>query len=1383
MHRFEQPRWAYTAVFVLAALVLLPALGSTGLWDPWEMRVAHLAQGLVSPARVLVAERASGPDSSDYAFTRELTQAGGAEVSGPLALVPEALSRAGSVTPKLIQTHALNALRARVYHGVVLDAGLWAKDLQDTAGLEALAGELERIEAANSGASVVLAWPEVTDEAAIRQALQAGRVRATHSDWRRSTGQDAPTDETTVDALVEELSSDPLFAPPAVTVVGAATPEVAAQIMESVPSPWLRVQFKRDGISRTRAPLDAWLLAATYSLFGSSEATTRAMFALLALLGVAVTLWGLHGLVPVPAAALAALVLATCPLYFAQARFAAGEIAISVALAGSVLAYGRILAARSRLSAPLVLAGGALVAFLAEGLFGLLAVWLCLGLYLAVALDTRRRAWAPFAALTAVFAAAAAWVLTAQDWSFAHHFRFTARLFTDGPIAEARTFDAAIRQLGFGLLPWSALLPFAIPALLTLRTRGNEPESERLGVLIFGWAVGSAVLWMVGAAALQQHVVPVAPAAAIAVALWLHRLVVSPERNGVAAFAILLLLLVLVRETREYGDALFTYLAVDPAFVKEGSSSLRFPEDFKVSRGYLGFGALCALLFCASLGGFGQKLVSFARRMRTGTLLEVAAAVALVALSAWWLLSVVGLYDDLASLTGAKDTAGKRFASRALTRPEQLAFLALASALCAAGLFARSRGDGPPPAPGARPRLWSRLAARIPLHRLEVAAPLVAALGLAVAASSLFRVARPEGSSPALRLLDPGVIAMALLAGVSVWLRRAAQPPTFLARTHAWLVQWPSWAAPLFLSGLAALFFGVRLSKESWQVPPEQWALLPLAFGVLAAVWIAALRGPRPLFWSAVAAWAVYVSGALYPLVGRWLDLVRNNPTGRQSLHYIFFRSPISLALSALVIVLGLALVWQVVARLRRSRGATGGSASPPSSPSPRLEALGRWVVRLDAPAFAVVAVAGSALAMAAVMNHRVWPQMSLHVSQKHILDTYRAAAGANPEGRLFSYGGGAADDDHNFYTNSVPKLSDRGAALEILAHRKDVAAKVRAGDGARSEAVRVFPGFSRENDRDGDGTRDFPADAGVAHSVEQGALTDLSKQWAPDQWKGFVLVDSTGKEFAITGNDNHRLTLASGRPAGAGPDSAQSRYAIDHPDAPAHQSTAARSERVFFMLPKGQLSDLNHRFREAAGGAHLPILDDRSSQIVLAASWLEPGEESLNPIDHVTHTREEFAALQGVRRVRATFEGKIALVGYRLEEEVVRRRKEVKIHTYFEVLTPLTKSYKIFLHIDKPGSSNRIHGDHYVLNQSGAGDDDSKCNGCYQTTHWLPGDVIEDVFEREVPLGTPSGTQEMWLGLFEEASGDRLKVESSGLEGTKTDGQNRVRMGTFVVQ
>jgi len=436
--------------------------------------------------------------------------------------------------------------------------------------------------------------------------------------------------------------------------------------------------------------------------------------------------------------------------------------------------------------------------------------------------------------------------------------------------------------------------------------------------------------------------------------------------------------------------------------------------------------------------------------------------------------------------------------------------------------------------------------------------------------------------------------------------------------------------------------------------------------------------------------------------------------------------------------------------------------------------------------------------------THSLFAELALHVSQKHIVETYLQAEGRerlDPRARdIFKHGSFSATGsgaDANFYTNLIPEVADRNSVLQALRESADTVARVTELEGQRTV---VIPGWDPANDPNGDGQRDWPAATGVVTRAGEGFVEDATAQWQPDAWKGATLfltgpggagAADDGESFVITGNTATQLTFA-GTPRPAARTAAR-RYVIDRPEAPNHAATAAAArDRVYFLLPKMSFSEVNHAFRQKAAGRPIPLLDAASSRIILAVSELREGEVDQNWITQALTTEEELKTRDWFpdsdddvfHPVQANWDDQIEIIGYVLEHEKVSRRQDYRIKMFFRTLKPIATSYKIFMHVDRSGTANRIHSDHWPLNlEKSAGDDPEKsCKGCFQTRHWLPGDIYVDSWGRDVPLGTPSGPQDIWLGFYNPTSGDRLPIKSFDEKTVEHDGQNRVKIGSFDV-
>lgn len=326
-----------------------------------------------------------------------------------------------------------------------------------------------------------------------------------------------------------------------------------------------------------------------------------------------------------------------------------------------------------------------------------------------------------------------------------------------------------------------------------------------------------------------------------------------------------------------------------------------------------------------------------------------------------------------------------------------------------------------------------------------------------------------------------------------------------------------------------------------------------------------------------------------------------------------------------------------------------------------RTASAGTALMALESPRATGTWMALGATGFALSLAFGLVPELSWHLSQKHMIETWEDSAARSP-GDLYRHGVFAAkgSEDSNFYTAAIPELSSRSAVLERL---KDTA------------------------------------------------------------------------------------------------------------------------KRTFVLVPKNQWSEILSAFRAANGGKFLPLLDDRSSRFVLVASSLAPGEEDRDWLAQATLTQAKFDALTGVNRTSVNFDNKIEAVGWSVEPEAVRRGGKAILKTYFKTLDKVGASYRIFLHVDRVGSSSRIHGDHWILNQARETEDQTSCVGCYATTHWLKGDIVVDTYSIDIPIGEPSGPYDIWMGFYNPSGDKRLPVKDFDKEKVKHDGQNRVRLGSMTVQ
>lgn len=204
---------------------------------------------------------------------------------------------------------------------------------------------------------------------------------------------------------------------------------------------------------------------------------------------------------------------------------------------------------------------------------------------------------------------------------------------------------------------------------------------------------------------------------------------------------------------------------------------------------------------------------------------------------------------------------------------------------------------------------------------------------------------------------------------------------------------------------------------------------------------------------------------------------------------------------------------------------------------------------------------------------------------------------------------------------------------------------------------------------------------------------------------------------------------------------------------------------RRFLAVRAEELSRLNRAYRERTGnGQNLPVLDARSSQIVLVASALAQGEKNQNPLSRIVLTTPP----EPRRKVDAVFEDKLQVLGYDITDSTgkvvdhVAPGKKYHMKTYFKVLAPMQSEWDMFIHID--GFHRRHNGDHKV------------CEGKYPMSLWLKDDIVMDDHEFSLEPNFSPGPYNLWFGLF--VGETRLKLKSG-----PSDSDNRVNGGTLRVQ
>ena len=186
--------------------------------------------------------------------------------------------------------------------------------------------------------------------------------------------------------------------------------------------------------------------------------------------------------------------------------------------------------------------------------------------------------------------------------------------------------------------------------------------------------------------------------------------------------------------------------------------------------------------------------------------------------------------------------------------------------------------------------------------------------------------------------------------------------------------------------------------------------------------------------------------------------------------------------------------------------------------------------------------------------------------------------------------------------------------------------------------------------------------------------------------------------------------------------------------------------ERKWLAVRNDDLARLNSTYRaKTKAGRDLPILDARSSQIMLASNKLEEGEVNQNPLEDILLRQRP----EPSHPLDVELQGQLKALGWdmvdtdgRVVDSVVAGR-QYRLRLYYEVIGRITRDWKSFIHID--GHQRRFNGDHDPMDDK------------YPMTLWQVGDILVDDYPvRLEPNFTPAGYG-LYFGFF--VGKTRLKV------------------------
>ncbi len=264
-----------------------------------------------------------------------------------------------------------------------------------------------------------------------------------------------------------------------------------------------------------------------------------------------------------------------------------------------------------------------------------------------------------------------------------------------------------------------------------------------------------------------------------------------------------------------------------------------------------------------------------------------------------------------------------------------------------------------------------------------------------------------------------------------------------------------------------------------------------------------------------------------------------------------------------------------------------------------------------------------------------------------------------------------------------------------------------------------------------------------------------LAGQLSPKEvFETYGKLHSSGDQLALLGVNSRAASYYSGGEV----------ETFSDVDSASRWLTEDQSVRRWLVLRNDDLARLNSQYRARVKPAsNLPILDARSSSILLASNKIEAGEKNLNPLSAIVLD----ARPEPMHPLDVDLQGQVLALGWDLldldgkaVQSVVAARK-YRLRLYYQAIARITNDWECFIHID--GYGRRFNGDHKPM------------DGKYPMTLWQPGDYLVDDYEFELEPNFTPGGYTLFYGFFQ---GDtRLKV----VRGKNDD--NRIDAGIIQVQ
>jgi hypothetical protein len=111
----------------------------------------------------------------------------------------------------------------------------------------------------------------------------------------------------------------------------------------------------------------------------------------------------------------------------------------------------------------------------------------------------------------------------------------------------------------------------------------------------------------------------------------------------------------------------------------------------------------------------------------------------------------------------------------------------------------------------------------------------------------------------------------------------------------------------------------------------------------------------------------------------------------------------------------------------------------------------------------------------------------------------------------------------------------------------------------------------------------------------------------------------------------------------------------------------------------------------------------------------------------------------------------RLALLGYDMAQDRLHPGENIELTLYWKALASQERNYKVFVHLFD--DSGTVWGQH----------DDLPVYGSYPMTEWQTGEIVPDRITIEPAAGIPSGAYHVFVGMYDEATGERLPLFLDG--------------------